>query len=366
MIDFDAMARASTAMNTNLKRFMAKWSCNCLATGKNMVRWKMRHEGYCPFCTETNETTAHILTCKHEDALNGWNKEWSQFINKLQRLDTCWNLMHAIRIEVHNWRYGLPQSPLDEYPLLLQQAIQEQRQLGWNLFFEGIISQKWAHYMTTYYEAIGNFKSGNNWAQKLVHLTWKTTFAIWETRNKQLHETQRIHDMEGVPILQKAITVEWNQGIGRLTASEYSALFQTTPIEIFQKSIDTQKQWLMTIRQGRILLDPERLQEDEFTNSTTLQKWIGLSYDMTDEEATPILREAIINEWRIGLGNLPSHLFDKFFNTTLTQLMNQPLSKQKKWFQRVRQGRICMDPTNLLDDEFTSSGPIHTWIDLTI
>ena len=87
---------------------------------------------------------------------------------------------------------------------------------------------------------------------------------------------------------------------------------------------------------------------------------------MTDEEAAPILREAIINEWRIGLGNLPSHLFDRFFNTTLTQLTNQPLSKQKKWFQRVRQGRICMDPTNLLDDEFMASGPIHTWIDLTI
>ena len=39
LIDYNAMAAASKSMNMTMKRFMSKWSCNCLATGKNMVRW---------------------------------------------------------------------------------------------------------------------------------------------------------------------------------------------------------------------------------------------------------------------------------------------------------------------------------------
>ena len=122
------------------------------------------------------------------------------------------------------------------------------------------------------------------------------------------------------------------------------------------------KHWLMTIRQGRILLDPTRLIHDEFEHSKSLQQWIGIAYEITDKEAQPILYDAIQTELNIGIGNLPLHHYEQHFNITLTELLNKPLEEQKLWFKRVRQGRVIMDPTNLTHDEFMNPGMIQAWI----
>ena len=364
-VDYDAMAAAAKSMNLNMRRFVAKWSCQCLGTGKNMQRWQLRHAGNCPYCLAEKEDTLHIMTCTNVQAIEGWNIAIGGFFNKIHKIKTCWYVITALKEEIRAWRLQLQSPDLNEYPLLLQQAIIEQRRLGWKQFFEGIISTKWELYMRSYYGATGNYNSSTKWAKQLIQQAWNMTFNIWNERNKQLHETQRIQDLEGVPTLQTSLRMEWQQGLGRLPASEYSGYFTQSLEDIMLKSIDTQKQWLLTVRQGRILLDPTNLIHDEFASSNALQKWLGVSYEVTDEEMLPILQDAIRNEIRIGLGNLPAQIYEKIFNISLNTLITQSLAKQKLWFQKVRQGRICMDPSNLMEDEFMTKGPIQAWIDLS-
>ena len=98
-IDYDAIARGSKGQDLNKQRFVAKWISHCIGTGKNMVRWNMRHEGYCPFCCHANEDTKHILLCQHVDAIAAWEKALKQHLESLNSFDTCSLIIRIIRNE---------------------------------------------------------------------------------------------------------------------------------------------------------------------------------------------------------------------------------------------------------------------------
>ena len=133
-------------------------------------------------------------------------------------------------------------------------------------------------------------------------------------------------------------SIKWETGLGRLPASEFSRYFSIPIDHLLAKPVDYLMQWFLAVRQGRILLDPDRLLQDEFVTSKSLQQWVGISYEVTDEEMEPILQDAIIKEITLGIGNLPPQQFEQHFNTSLQTLLSGPLSVQKLWFQQVRQG----------------------------
>ena len=72
LIDHTAMSNCIPSLNLNMKRFITKWSCECLATGKKMELWQLRHKGNCPFCLSSQEDTHHILRCSHQDSITHW------------------------------------------------------------------------------------------------------------------------------------------------------------------------------------------------------------------------------------------------------------------------------------------------------
>ena len=66
-----------------------------------------------------------------------------------------------------------------------------------------------------------------------------------------------------------------------------------------------EKSCLMLIWQDHILLDPSNLCEDEIGESEILQKWLDISYTITNDKAAPILKDVVAVEWNIGRGGLP-------------------------------------------------------------
>ena len=363
-IDFDSVKTSSKSMPLHLKRFMTKWSSECIATGKNMKRWSLRHEGYCPFCSTPVEDTTHILRCQNPQALEVWNTHSEDLFKKLTKLQTCPQLQYALQQDIIAWRNNQPPPSIEEYPISLQHVVTEQRLIGWKTFFEGIMSKRWSEHMTTYYDAKGNFRSSATWKKKVGKMLWEFTYKVWEGRNAKLHETQHIKDMEGVPMLKKAVAAEWKQGLGSLPASEFSALLSSTLDTLLAHSIEYLKQWLLTIRQGRILLDPNNLIHDEFETSKALRSWIGITYTITDKEAQPILLEACTQEHNIGIGNLPKEHFTQHFEISQNQLLKQSLLQLRQWFLQVRQGRILWDTAHLVNDEFMYPGLLRDWIGL--
>ena len=134
LIDFDAMAGGAKLLTTTLQRFPSKWSCEYVPTGKNMKRWNMRYDGYCPFCRQPQEDTKHIMECLHIDSTTIWKEALQTFLTALYKLDTCWYLTMAVKRELIAWRYSVAPPNLQLYPYNLRRVIMEQRRIGWKLF----------------------------------------------------------------------------------------------------------------------------------------------------------------------------------------------------------------------------------------
>ena len=239
----------------------------------------------------------------------------------------------------------------------------EQRRIGWKLFLEGVLTSQWKHYMKQYYSEKNSMKSSTQWGNRLYKHLWNFTFAIWEGRNKQLHETKHIEDMEGIEILKQSIQKEYDKGLGRLPASEFSHLFRTRCNDLLQKPLDILMNWFLIIRQARILLDTDHLITDEFSTSRALQGWIGLSYSISDNEGREMLQEAIKEEIATGLGNLPQS-YQQYFVQLQQDITKTSTSQLKTLFKAIRTGRQLHDLNNYTQDEFTNPGAYRDWVGL--
>lgn len=108
---------------------------------------------------------------------------------------------------------------------MLQKLILQQRRLGWKLFFKGVLTTAWKQYMSRYFQQQKSMKTGAQWAAKLYVKVWKCVFELWERCNKQLNNTKRIADMEGMELLKSPITNEYSKGIGRLPVLDFTHMF---------------------------------------------------------------------------------------------------------------------------------------------
>ena len=86
---------------------------------------------------------------------------------------------------------------------------------------------------------------------------------------------------------------------------------------------------------------------------------------ITKLEGYDKLKEAITQEWHLGLNNLPvmefSHLFNKYHTPQVTC---KSLDQMKSWFSTIRSGRILYQDT-IINDEFSTKGPLQRWAGLS-
>ena len=201
------------------------------------------------------------------------------------------------------------------------------------------------------------------WTARLIKYNQEAIKAIWEGRNGQLHNMERIRELEGIPLLKEAIIEEYGIGLGLLPASEFSKYFRYKLPTLLQKQDDHLKHWLMVIRQARILMDSNNVLQDEFTTSKALQQWIGLSITVTEKEGTEILNEAIDQEYNLGLRNLPQQ-FNEYFIMTKQEIVQEELEWKNNWYCDIREARDKFDSANLINDSFTYPGVQREWVDL--
>ena len=184
LIDMKTMVDGIGPLSLNMNRFISKWSCDCLATGKNMMHWKMRHKSQCPMCNEDNEDTNHILQCQSDISIKKFDTTVHTLLKKLLCLKTRFYVLAAIRNELYSWRRKQPTPDITYLPMDLQVVILQQRQVGWKQFLEGFIVSGWGQYMQRFYSSQGAKNTGALWAKRLVKYAWEATFEIWEFRNK--------------------------------------------------------------------------------------------------------------------------------------------------------------------------------------
>ena len=93
-------------------------------------------------------------------------------VDNLLALNTCIQLLVAMRIDVMAWRKGHPIPKSDHLPLGLRRAVITQRKIGWKQFFEGLVAKQWRIYMIQYYLHKKTKNTCRIWPKRLVKYVW--------------------------------------------------------------------------------------------------------------------------------------------------------------------------------------------------
>ena len=277
-INWTEQGKANKQLPRHKRHFISKWSSEWLATGARMVEWKLRYKDNCPYCGKPKEDTNHILHCAHDDVSKLWEEKISQLDKRLLKIKTCYRLRRAIIQELRYWRKCKSASNVVWYDDDLKAAIMEQRKIGWRNFLEGLISNKITQYQQEYYEYKEDKRKGSKWTRSVIKEGWNILHSVWLKRNEKLHEKDKIQEMEGLPVLEKVINKECAIGLSQLPMQEFSHFFRLKKEDMKKLSIDTKKDWLVTIKTARRLYDDINYKEDEFDTNEILSKWIDLEF----------------------------------------------------------------------------------------
>ena len=276
LIDWTSLEKAMKLSSLTRRRFVVKWATGNFGTGVNLVRWKQRVQGNCPHCLHPDENKHHILLCQHATVSELWTHQLWKYAESLYKYKTSSSTLIAIRRELMHWRCNTPLPDTTSYSPSLKKAIMSQRQLGWEQFLEGLISKHWISHQQEYFDSINSSLSTSIWASRLIRQGWELIYQIWQSRNNQLHNTDRINDFNGLQQLKTAIRSEWSVGLNALPASDFSYLFKTPLPQLLQKSLECLKDWLAIIRSGRYLHNDSKTPQDAFNTDPALRHWIGL------------------------------------------------------------------------------------------
>ena len=85
-----------------------------------------------------------------------------------------------------------------------------------------------------------------------------------------------------------------------------------------------------------------------------------------DMEGKQKLEQAIRREWDTGLGNLPAAEFSYLLSGSLETILKRPIFSLRRWLAIVRNGRILLDTTHLITDEFMEDEALRRWIGIIL
>ena len=201
-------------------------------------------------CHQT-KTLSIFLHCQDELAITEWTKAFSTFCNSITKLDTESNLLAVLIYDLHCWRRHIPLISIS----LLDSSLQHIFVYTWNITYdkllEGLLPKSIIHFQENHYWGKPKCqRTGQLWGKKLSKWLWSLTHAIWEIWNHQLHETDRINDLQGLSQVKQSIQSEFNLRLQFVPSSKFSIYFSTNINIVIQHPIDNLCQWLLNIRLG--------------------------------------------------------------------------------------------------------------------
>ena len=241
-----------------------------------MKQWNFRPHDSCPFCLHPHEDTEHVIQCQHADALQLWQDQFQKIEESLTKWDTEVTLKVAICQDLQAWRQKNHLTSINYLPQEIQKAVSDMRRIGYDRILEGLLPHSVIAVQQEYYDTKESRRSGKAWGKKVYTLFWNTLMALWAGRNEQLHKTDRIHELEGLSTLKSAIKAEFDLGLHRLPACEFSIYFSVPYETLCQRHISALRTWLHTIRLGRELHGGHDIIIDEYSVNGPFRSWLGL------------------------------------------------------------------------------------------
>ena len=277
VVSWPSYRRARKMVGSSRQHFITKLVSGNMATGRVMKQREQRIHDTCPLCDEPDEHLVHILTCPHDTCVELRTSLLEELKVWLTAEDTHEDITSFLLRGLTSWfadPYG-DEIDIDCDDAALNRKMQATTELGWFSLLCGYLHTDLVSAQTCYYQQIESRKSGFKWASTLITKLWHMVHSIWCHRCNHLHDSQAIHDLQGLELLRTAITNEYIRGHGTLPMV-YRPYFYTPLNIILSQSVTSLKNWFLVVRSGRECYYQNNTEDAFFTN-TTLRAWVGLT-----------------------------------------------------------------------------------------
>jgi len=121
-----------------------------------MPLWQQRESDACPRCGQP-EDSSHVWICDQMGALDVWNKSLLDLGGWIESINTDPDIIKNILSKLTHWMEGLHPAHLANHSLM---ALEQQSDIGWNLFIEGWLTFERAATQEAYYNSISSRQTG--------------------------------------------------------------------------------------------------------------------------------------------------------------------------------------------------------------
>ena len=252
----------------------SKTTSGFFATGKMMLRWKLKTTASCPRCSADVEDTIHIIQCPDTSATALWNSRLTEFKYWLIEMYTTPILAQNICNRLQQWRSN------SEFPILpgsltppIRAAIRDQDSLGWDKFLLGFWSNQWEGAQERYLQSIQSKITIKRWITAIIRKLWDIVWDMWEHRNEKLHHSEQ---GELVVQLNNDISLQYQQGCHNLSKS-VKALFKRSLEALLQSLLPQKQLWLQRVKSARqqLILRQAAGNQAYRSERNAMRRWIG-------------------------------------------------------------------------------------------
>ena len=125
-----------------------------IGTNETLKRWRWRTDAICPRCGDETETVQHVIQCNHPEATDIWRTSMQSTRTWMEEvIHTKPKVAAAITQALKCWREN--QEPRETSNQEVQEAAQEQQQIGWWNMLMGLHSNRWQTIQQKHYQRIG-------------------------------------------------------------------------------------------------------------------------------------------------------------------------------------------------------------------
>jgi len=248
LVDWALLGSALQTRPPTYRMWASKFASGHSAVGQTMARWKKWDSPLCPFCQDTDETTAHVLQCPCPARVASWHHSVESLRSWMHSADTDPTITHWFISYLHSQGHRTPSRQSCHSEITAQVSI------GFFFTLMGCLSFHWEQTQAKYWSDKGSSRSARHWARnfclQLLHLTHST----WTSRNslvqERLLQTQRL-------AVAATIQQEFELGIRDLLPADQFYITQVSPSEGFSLEsvlslpLADQQLWLHAIQSAR-------------------------------------------------------------------------------------------------------------------
>jgi hypothetical protein len=247
-ICWDSIGNAIQSQPIGYRRFITKHSAGVCGVNIWRHRWKDREDDACPRCG-LPETSRHVYMCRNTAVTDLWRQEISHLEQWLEDNQTSPSITSDII-------FNLTKLSRNEPFRTRSLAEQNQGNLGWENFFEGLIHQQWEKTQQLYltrYAALNRqrSKSAKLWTKRLFLKLWSIHHTFWTSRNEAEH-TDTYHS--SLQSYNDKIQEQLDQGFDEIADDTYRYMYSQREIDsVFDTTnLNYKRSWLRNLQALRM------------------------------------------------------------------------------------------------------------------